>query len=630
MSRTPLSHSIVWRLRAAMAAIFCLVLGLMTIAWLGLEGTERAQAELTDEAVPTLLRSKSISDHIELLDQSFSKIVSAKDAAELQRAVSANQAQKTGLSAAAGDDARYLGPAVQLGRMTLDAAALSEEIIATQAAMSLTSARAVEAAERLKTGVERRTVDVGARIETLLRRGEAGGYQAELAVAIAELNDLAAMNGLADRIKDAIADVIVADAASRLGELFERLGFTLRSLVLHLAQMPGTPDRAAFAAGVAELRDFVLGPDGLIATKRSALDLNARLYLTKASHGASVRELASVAGRDLETTREQLVATAGDVSDISGSAVVSMRVTGAVSLIVLVLTTYFLIERQVIRRLALATDAVRQIARGDHEATVRVSGADELGELAAALEIFKDNAKELQRSNEELSRFAQAASHDLRSPLRAIHDLAQWTIEDCGEALPPEGRENLELLLKRAARLTALLNDLLDYARVGREAASVGDVEIDALCADALAMLGADDRFTLSVSGDAQTARTYETPLRHVLLNLITNAIRHHDRNSGALSISCRRLGDRLEIAVADDGPGIDPQYHARIFGIFEMLKSRDEVEGSGMGLAIIRKTVEHYGGEISVRSEPDAARGATFVFTWPIDTADATARMAA
>ena len=106
------------------------------------------------------------------------------------------------------------------------------------------------------------------------------------------------------------------------------------------------------------------------------------------------------------------------------------------------------------------------------------------------------------------------------------------------------------------------------------------------------------------------------TPLETVLRNLINNAIKHHDRADGHVHIVAEEHDDFVEFCVIDDGPGIHPQYHERIFELFQTLKPRDQVEGSGMGLAIVKKTVENYGGSITVESTE--GEGATFRFTWP------------
>jgi signal transduction histidine kinase len=129
------------------------------------------------------------------------------------------------------------------------------------------------------------------------------------------------------------------------------------------------------------------------------------------------------------------------------------------------------------------------------------------------------------------------------------------------------------------------------------------------------------------VSPDLPEIRTLRAPLRQVLLNLITNAVKHHDRPDGTITVSAADAGELVEFTVSDDGPGIPGEFQERVFGMFQTLKPRDEVEGSGMGLAIIRKVVELQGGRISLESE---GRGCTFRFTWPRTPAGEPAETAA
>jgi signal transduction histidine kinase len=112
------------------------------------------------------------------------------------------------------------------------------------------------------------------------------------------------------------------------------------------------------------------------------------------------------------------------------------------------------------------------------------------------------------------------------------------------------------------------------------------------------------------------TFQTPRVPLEQVIRNLVSNAIKHHDRDDGAIEVFSRESGNFYEFAVSDDGPGIPPEFHDRVFQIFQTLKSRDEVEGSGMGLALVKKTVEAHGGNVTLESS--GGRGTTFRFTWP------------
>jgi PAS domain S-box-containing protein len=228
---------------------------------------------------------------------------------------------------------------------------------------------------------------------------------------------------------------------------------------------------------------------------------------------------------------------------------------------------------------------------------------------------------ELVRSNADLEEFAYIASHDLKAPLRGISHLVQWISEDNAVTASPETLENLKMLRARVTRLQMLMDGLLAYSRVGRWHAAVEEVNIPELVDDIVAMLAPPPGFVISCDGKMPALRTHRAPIRVVLENLIGNAVKHHDRTEGHITVAMQLTGGMAEFRVADDGPGISPWFHDRIFMIFETLASREDVESSGIGLAIVKKKVEGHGGHIRVESAPPA-RGTTFVFTWQEATA--------
>jgi PAS domain S-box-containing protein len=236
----------------------------------------------------------------------------------------------------------------------------------------------------------------------------------------------------------------------------------------------------------------------------------------------------------------------------------------------------------------------------------------------ASEEQIRRYASELERSNRELDRFAYSASHDLRAPLRAIDQMAHWLIEDYSAQLPEEARRDLNLMQQRVQRMDRLLEDLLQYSRAGRADGKTGRVASRGLVAEVVDLLAPPEGFTVSI-GEMPDLCTQRAPLEQVLRNLIGNAIKHHDRRDGRVEVWGREDGDGFEFSVRDDGPGIAAKYHDQVFQMFTTLKSRDVVEGSGMGLPLVKKILESRGG--SIRLESEEGRGATFRFTWPKST---------
>lgn len=223
---------------------------------------------------------------------------------------------------------------------------------------------------------------------------------------------------------------------------------------------------------------------------------------------------------------------------------------------------------------------------------------------------------ELVRSNRDLEQFAYVASHDLKAPLRAIEVLVQWLREDLADYDGGEVHENLTLLGQRTQRLSRLLDDLLEYSRVGRKVGSLVQVDCAAMVNDLAELVSPREGLTIEIVGRLPTFTTYSAPLEQVLRNLISNAVKHHPGPAGKVTVSCSENGDFYVFAVADDGAGIPEEYAERVFQMFQTLKPRDEVEGSGMGLAIVSRIVEWQGGRVWFEAGPNG-RGTVFKFQW-------------
>lgn len=231
-------------------------------------------------------------------------------------------------------------------------------------------------------------------------------------------------------------------------------------------------------------------------------------------------------------------------------------------------------------------------------------------------EQLQRQASDLERRNQELDQFAYIASHDLKAPLRAIANLSSWLEEDLQASLTPETREQMGLLRGRVRRLEALIDGIHQYATAGRAATPPRTIDTAVLLREIVEEQDPRQRFTFVIPADLPTVQADRTRLWQVFANLIGNAIKHHDRPNGTISIGWSDAGDRWRFSVSDDGPGIDAQHHERIFTIFQTLRPKDERESLGLGLALVKKIVREHGGDVQVESTPGA--GATFRFTWP------------
>ncbi|MEY2831649.1 MAG: hypothetical protein RLZZ574_907, partial [Cyanobacteriota bacterium] len=211
--------------------------------------------------------------------------------------------------------------------------------------------------------------------------------------------------------------------------------------------------------------------------------------------------------------------------------------------------------------------------------------------------------------------FAYVTSHDLKAPLRAIANLATWLSEDLEGQIPEENQQQLQLMRSRVNRMDGLIQGLLDYSRAGRKNTPAQIVNVKDLVHEAIDSLSPPPEFEIVIAPNLPTLMTEAILLEQVFTNLISNAIKYHPQQQGKITILMAEQDEFYQFGVKDDGLGIDPQYHERIFTIFQTLQARDSIESTGIGLSIVKKIVESQGGKIWVESQ--LGQGATFYFTW-------------
>ncbi|MBD2328023.1 PAS domain S-box protein [Alkalinema sp. FACHB-956] len=223
----------------------------------------------------------------------------------------------------------------------------------------------------------------------------------------------------------------------------------------------------------------------------------------------------------------------------------------------------------------------------------------------------------LRERNQELDQFVYIASHDLKAPLRAIANLSEWIEDDLMGQIPEENQQQLQLLRQRVHRMDALIDGLLRYSRVGRQDLAIESVDVADLVQEVIDSLAPPPGFNITIAGTMPTLRSKRLLLHQVFANLMSNAIKHHDRPDGSITIACQPQTDQYyQFTVKDDGPGIPETEHERIFGIFQTLQADHSTDNTGIGLALVKKIVEAEGGQITVHC--DIPRGCQFSFTWP------------
>jgi PAS domain S-box-containing protein len=231
--------------------------------------------------------------------------------------------------------------------------------------------------------------------------------------------------------------------------------------------------------------------------------------------------------------------------------------------------------------------------------------------------------EELQRSNHDLEQFAYVASHDLKAPLRAIEVLVSWLKDDLEEFEGGDVHENLDFLEQRTSRLARLLDDLLEYSRAGRKNGGVKSIDSREFVEDIATLLAPPEGFVIEADDSLPSIVTHHAPLETVFRNLLSNAVKHSpDPSKGRIRVSAIDKGPMVEFVVEDNGTGIPQEYADKVFKMFQTLKARDEMEGSGMGLAIVKRIVDWQQGDIWFHEGPDNV-GTVFRFTWsktPVD----------
>jgi len=223
--------------------------------------------------------------------------------------------------------------------------------------------------------------------------------------------------------------------------------------------------------------------------------------------------------------------------------------------------------------------------------------------------------RDLEKINKELDKFAYIVSHDLKAPLRAIANLSSWIEEDMGSHMGEEVKSNFDLLLGRVVRMEALIDGILAYSRISRQKNPRETVDVKQLVNQSIDLLGRPAGFEFNFTSDMPVIFTDKIKLQQVFMNLIGNAIKHNDKPDGKINISCEEMNDSWRFSVEDNGPGIENEFHDRIFIIFQTLLARDKKESTGVGLAIVKKIMDEQNGKVWVDSEK--GKGSVFNFIW-------------
>ncbi len=366
-------------------------------------------------------------------------------------------------------------------------------------------------------------------------------------------------------------------------------------------------------------------PDGFDVT--AALTTGATLYDAVRSAmtalDVTLAHTRAVAAHNLDQNTRTFVALLGS----SLVLIVGVGLLIALSLRRLVTRPLEAIAADV--RLVVAEDLTHEITGSGTPELVRLADDTEamrhrvVGELqkvsAARAELLATN-QEIARSNRDLEQFAYVASHDLQEPLRKVVSFTQLLQQRYGGNLDDRADEYIDFAVDGARRMQLLINDLLAFSRVGRNDQNFSDVDLDACLRDAelnLADVIGTSGATIS-STPLPVVRGDRSLLTAVFQNLIGNAVKFRTEAPPEVAISAEQADDFWWFTVADNGIGIEPRFAERVFVIFQRLHGRAEYEGTGIGLALARKIVEHHGGQLWL--DTDDHPGARLCFTLPTE----------
>jgi PAS domain S-box-containing protein len=260
--------------------------------------------------------------------------------------------------------------------------------------------------------------------------------------------------------------------------------------------------------------------------------------------------------------------------------------------------------------------AITPIFDKDNNLQKVVSMQADITERKKAEKKIKKYLNDLEKTNKELDEFAYVVSHDLKAPLHAISALTTWIEDDMNGKFSEETNDNFNIIKNRVIRMNDLISGLLEFARANHGQKEMKPVNLNSLIAETQELLDVPSNCKINIPAELPTIFCDKIRFQQIFTNIIGNAIKYNDKESIYVTIGVTDCEDNWEFSIRDNGPGIDPRFHDKIFVIFQTLNPRDTLESTGVGLSIVKKIIEEEGGRIWIDSE--LGHGVDFRFTWP------------
>jgi len=245
--------------------------------------------------------------------------------------------------------------------------------------------------------------------------------------------------------------------------------------------------------------------------------------------------------------------------------------------------------------------------------TERLQAEQEMEKLNKDLE---SAVWELRRANKELQEFAYITAHDLKTPLRGIGTLAEWISTDYADKFDEQGKTQVKLLVEKAKQMSALIDDILQYSKLGHSTPEKRQVDLNIVLSEVIAGIGPPENIEITIENKLPILMCEKTQIMQVFQNLLSNAVNYMDKPKGQIKVGCLEQDGYWKFSVADNGPGIDEKYFKKIFKMFQTLSPENRADSTGIGLSIVKKIIELNAGIVWVESE--LGKGSTFFFTMP------------
>lgn len=434
---------------------------------------------------------------------------------------------------------------------------------------------------------------------------------------------------------------VIRDQLTRLGSvtstdqlriLRDETILNLRAVTNAIVRLDIVGIRETFAEPLTLLSQHIFKSDNIFSRKEQILANREAMAKIRAKADIAGLAIGDLAERITNRTETVMDEQSSQVRVIASRTQLTMTILAVLAFAASILIFVVYINNNILFRLQRLATSVSSLTGGDLSQAVPATGNDQITRLEEAVEAFRNNSiqlrdaesklvsrsMELERSNQDLQQFAYVTSHDLRAPLRAIGSLSEWIEEDLVAGNSTDAVNNLSRLRNRVRRMESLLSGILQYARAGSQDSDNERIPLAATVRQIFEDLNNDEHFVLVIRTNVEAVYTGSSFFHQVLGNLIANAIKHHDKPSGRIEVEMVSDAYFNTLRISDDGPGIPEKLRGKVFKMFQTLKPRDEVEASGIGLALVKRLVERRAGNLTVTES--GTGGACFTIKWPVE----------